>query len=205
MFDMAWIKTKSYKESEGKLRKLYDRIKGPNDNVDNIMLVHSLRPNTLEGHMVLYKNVLHHASNTNPKWFLELIGVWVSILNNCDYCILHHFEGLKRLLNNDAHAENLKSFLLNKDLRNIPLAEKHIFALEYSQKLTEEPRVLEKSYIEGLRVKGFSDGEILEINQVVSYFNYANRTVLGLGCNTRGDILGLSPGNSSDPNDWSHK
>ena len=43
---MAWIKTKSYTESEGKLRKLYDRIKGPNDNVDNIMLVHSLRPKT---------------------------------------------------------------------------------------------------------------------------------------------------------------
>ena len=52
---------------------------------------------------------------------------------------------------------------------------------------------------------GFSDGEVLEINQVVSYFNYANRTVLGLGCDTTGDILGLSPGNSSDPNDWSHK
>ena len=50
---------------------------------------------------MVYKK-LHHASNTNPKWF-GINSVWVSILNNCDYCILHSFEGLKRLLNNDAH------------------------------------------------------------------------------------------------------
>jgi len=55
-----------------------------------------------------------------------------------------------------------------------------------------------------LRSAGFSDGEVLEINQVTAYFNYANRTVLGLGCSTSGDILGLSPNNSDDPDDWSH-
>ena len=50
-----------------------------------------------------------------------------------------------------------------------------------------------------------SDGEILEINQVVSYFNYANRTVLGLGVSTKGDIIGLSPNNSDDENHWNHQ
>ena len=58
--------------------------------------------------------------------------------------------------------------------------------------------------IEALRTSGFDDGEILEINQVVAYFNYANRTVLGLGCSTDGDIVGLSPDNSDNPDDWSH-
>ena len=55
-----------------------------------------------------------------------------------------------------------------------------------------------------LRDLGYTDGEILEINQVTAYFSYANRTVLGLGCSTDGDIIGLSPGNSQDPNDWGH-
>jgi len=45
----------------------------------------------------------------------------------------------------------------------------------------------------------------LEINQVTAYFCYANRTVLGLGVNTEGDIIGLSPNNSDDPEDWGHK
>ena len=30
------------------------------------------------------------------------------------------------------------------------------------------------------------------------------RTVLGLGCSTAGDVIGLSPGNSDDPDDWNH-
>ena len=51
-----------------------------------------------------------------------------------------------------------------------------------------------------LRENGLNDGEILEINQVVSYFAYVNRTVLGLGVTTAGDQLGLSPGEA----DWRH-
>jgi alkylhydroperoxidase family enzyme len=64
---------------------------------------------------------------------------------------------------------------------------------------------LKKDSIELLREKGFSDGEILEINQVASYFNYVNRTVVGLGVDTQGDIIGLSPNNSDDPNNWTHE
>ncbi|MEL6676889.1 MAG: alkylhydroperoxidase, partial [Bacteroidota bacterium] len=48
-------------------------------------------------------------------------------------------------------------------------------------------------------------GEILEINQVVSYFHYANRTVLGLGVNTQGEILGLSPSDDDNHENWSHQ
>ena len=59
--------------------------------------------------------------------------------------------------------------------------------------------------INTIREAGFDDGQILEINQVVAYFAYANRTVLGLGVDTDGDILGLSPNNSGNPDDWSHK
>ncbi len=41
---MTWITTIPYKEATGALKRLYERIKGPDDNVDNIMLAHSLRP-----------------------------------------------------------------------------------------------------------------------------------------------------------------
>ena len=59
--------------------------------------------------------------------------------------------------------------------------------------------------IDELLKEGFSEGEVLEINQVTAYFNYVNRTVLGLGVNTEDDILGLSPNNSSDENNWNHQ
>ena len=93
---MAWISIINYDKAEGKLKRLYDKIKGPKNYIDNIMLVHSLRPNTLEGHMALYKNALHHQNNKLPKWLLEALGTYVSLLNKCAYCVNHHFSGMTR-------------------------------------------------------------------------------------------------------------
>ena len=201
---MAWIKTIPYSESSGRLRNLYDRVKGPNDNVDNIMMAHSLRPHTMEGHMAIYKYVLHHKNNTIPKWFLETLGVWVSHLNNCSYCLDHHFAGLKRLLADDQRSQSIKTAIEENNISIAPLDEKQKLAMSYAKILNDSPSSLSRRNITDLRNAGFEDGEILEINQVCAYFSYANRTVLGLGCSTAGDIIGLSPNNSEDPDDWSH-
>ena len=201
---MSWIKVVSYQESQGKLRKLYDKVTGPNHNVDNIMLVHGLRPHTMTGHMSLYKNVLHHSNNTLPKWYLETLGIFVSILNKCDYCIEHHFTGLKRLLNDDKRADEIKKSLQNRMFLNV-FNDKFVKGLIYAQKLTVKPIAMIKEDVEALKSAELTDGEILEINQVVSYFNYANRTVLGLGVSTKGDILGLSPSDSDNETNWNHQ
>jgi uncharacterized peroxidase-related enzyme len=199
----SWIKFVPYNEAEGKLKTLYDRIKGPNDNVDNIMLVHSLRPHTLEGHMVLYKNVLHHTSNSLPKWLLETVGVYVSLLNNCTYCVEHHFNGLKRLLNDNPHSQKMRQALEQNNFEPVFDAREQAI-LRYAQALTIQPSSVKEELVLDLRAVGLSDAEILEVNQVTAYFAYANRTVLGLGVTTDGDILGLSP-NSSDGDDWKHQ
>lgn len=201
---MTWIATISYDEAEGALRKLYDRIKGPDDNVDNIMLAHSLRPHSMEGHMALYKYVLHHPRNRLPKSYLETIGVYVSLLNDCRYCIDHHYAGLLRLLDDDERGKTIRAALDANDPAAV-FDGRELAGLRYVEKLTTDATSLTSDDIETLRNAGFDDGEILEINQVTAYFAYANRTVLGLGINTDGDIIGLSPSDSSDPDDWSHR
>lgn len=200
---MSWIKIINYENAESRLKKIYDRIKGPNNTVDNILLIHSLRPHTLIGHMTLYKNVLHNSNNTLPKWYLEAIGVYVSYLNKCDYCFDHHYAGFKKLYDNDAASEKFKQAVINDNLEGI-FKDKYLAGCQYAKDLTLHHNELKKEHIELLRNKGFTDGEILEINQVASYFNYVNRTVVGLGVDTKGDIIGLSPNNSDDPNNWSH-
>ena len=201
---MSWIDTIAYEKADAKLKALYDRVKGPNNNVDNIMMMHSLRPHSMEGHMAIYKYVLHHRDNTIDKWFLETLGVWVSTLNKCNYCVEHHFTGLKRLLNNDEKATQIRSAIETNNIENAPLENRQKTAMEYARKLTNNPGSIREESIEKLRADGFTDGEILEINQVCAYFSYANRTVLGLGCSTKGDVLGLSPNKNDDPNDWGH-
>ncbi len=200
---MTWINTISYEDSEGDLRKLYDRIKGPNNNVDNIMLAHSLRPHSLQGHMTLYKYVLHHPRNALPKAYLEAIGVYVSSLNNCDYCVEHHFAGMARLLGDTERADVIRQALQNRRPEDAFDAGE-LAGLNFASKLTLTADQVTAADIEALRQAGLDDGQILEINQVTAYFSYANRTVLGLGINTKEDIIGLSPGDSSDPDNWSH-
>lgn len=201
---MPWIDTVSYEDANGKLKMLYDRVKGHDDNVDNIMMMHSLRPHSMEGHMALYKYVLHHTGNTVPKWFLETLGVWVSSLNRCDYCVQHHFAGLKRLLADDVKSEGIRSAIDRRDIASAPLDDKQKLAMTYAEQLTLNPGGMTEDIVIQLRDAGFTDGEILEINQVSAYFSYANRTVLGLGCSTDGDVLGLSPNKSDDPDNWNH-
>ncbi|HMB90705.1 MAG TPA: peroxidase-related enzyme [Rhodothermales bacterium] len=201
---MSWIKTQSYDESDGTLRKLYDRVKGPDEDIDNILQVHSLRPHTLAGHMALYKNVLHHSSNTLPKWLLETIGVYVSLLNKCSYCVEHHFEGLRALLDDDARATAIRKALETNTLTEVFDAREQA-VLGYAWILTRVPAEMTPHHLGELRMVGLTDGEILEVNQVTGYFAYANRTVLGLGVITEGDILGRSPSNSDNPDDWQHR
>lgn len=200
---MSWIHTITYEAAESRLKKMYDRIKGPSNTIDNVLLIHSLRPHTLVGHMTLYKNVLHNSNNTLPKWYLEAIGVYVSSLNNCEYCFEHHYAGFKRLYANEVASEKFRTAVITDSLADF-FEGRYLAGCQHAKELTLNLHTIKKEDIDDLRKAGFTDGEILEINQVTSYFNYVNRTVVGLGVDTKGDVIGLSPTNSDDPNDWNH-
>jgi len=53
--------------------------------------------------------------------------------------------------------------------------------LKYAVKLTRTPGAVEPSDVEALRSHGFDDRGILDICQVVSYYNYVNRLADGVG------------------------
>ena len=53
--------------------------------------------------------------------------------------------------------------------------------LDYAVKLTRDPGGMTPGDTEALRGVGFDDRAILDICQVVSYYNYVNRLADGLG------------------------
>ncbi len=53
--------------------------------------------------------------------------------------------------------------------------------LDYAVKLTREPWAVREADVIALRDSGFSDRDILDINQVTAYFAYVNRVADGLG------------------------
>lgn len=201
---MAFIEVITPQQAEAKLAKLYQMIQAPDGQVDNVLQVHSLRPHTLQGHMAIYKAVLHHSGNQLPEWYLEAIGVLVSSLNKCSYCAGHHTAGLQRLLNQESLDPKPYLSALQLDAPAEPFTPAQQAGLAYARKLTQSPGRIVSADIDAMRGAGLDDGEILEINQVAAYFAYANRTVSGLGVNTDNEVIGQSPTTGDDDSGWSH-
>lgn len=194
----AWIRMIAAAEAEGYLRELYERVKGPQGQIDNVMKAHSLRPHTMEGHLALYKSVMHHKGNALPVWFLECMAVYTGLVNRCDYSVAHHFAGLVRQLGGDKARGGAIYRALAAGRPEEAFAGKELALLRYVRKLTAEPQRMARADVDALRAEGADDGEILEANQVCAYFNYSNRLLNGLGVTTEGDTLGLSPPESAD-------
>lgn len=185
----AWIRMVPVEEAEGTLKAMYDRVKTPHGTVDNVMKAHSLRPHTMEGHVVLYRSVLHNPDNTLPFWFLEVVASYVSIINNCAYSLTHHFANARRLIRNRARSDAIRA-ALDAGAPERAFAGKELALLRYAGKLTAAVARMERADVDSLRAAGCDDGEILEVNQVCAYFNYSNRLLNGLGVTTEGDVIG---------------
>lgn len=186
----AWITMIPEDEATGILKELYEEAMTPHGTVDNVMKVHSLRPHTMHGHVTLYRSVLHHADITMPLWFLEVVASYVSIINDCDYSLTHHFMNARRLLDDEARSDKILQSLKARSPQS-QFNDKQLALLEYAAKLTSDVSEMEISDIKKLRQHNCTDGEILEVNQVVAYFNYSNRLLNGLGVTTEGDSIGF--------------
>jgi alkylhydroperoxidase family enzyme len=81
---MAWIKVISEAEAEGDLAEQYSQLIEPWGGVDNILKIHSLNPESLRAHVLLYKTVMYGKSPI-PRPQREMIAVVVSAANRCTY------------------------------------------------------------------------------------------------------------------------
>ena len=189
----AWIRMISDDEADDHLRALLDQARTPHGTVDTVMRVHSLRPATMEGHVTLYRSVLHSGDNELPLWFLEIVASYTSILNDCTYSLTHHFMNVRNLLNDQPRSDRILD-TLKADRPEDEFEGKELALLRYAAKLTTNVGNMVKSDFEVLKIAGCDDGEILEVNQVCAYFNYSNRLLNGLGATTEGDVVGYYKG-----------
>lgn len=185
----AWIRMIPPDEATGTLKDMYALALTPSGTVDNVMRAHSLRPHSMQGHLVLYRSVLHNPDNTLPFWFLEVVASYVSMTNRCDYSLTHHFANARRLIADPPRSQAVWDALAAAEPQRA-FEGKELALLRYARKLTADVAGMEKSDIEALRSAGCDDGEILEVNQVCAYFNYSNRLLNGLGVTTEGDVVG---------------
>ncbi len=176
-------------DATGAVKEMYDKARSPHGTVDNVMRCQSLRPHTIAGHMAIYKSVLHNPDNKLPFWFLEVVASYTSIINQCDYSLTHHFMNARRLIKDKQKSDDIFAALKDHAPERC-FAGKMLALLNYAKKLTTSVAKMDAADMEPLRAAGCDDGEILEVNQVVAYFNYSNRVLNGLGVTTEGDVIG---------------
>jgi len=185
----AWIKMISDDEATPHLKKVLKTAQTPHGTVDNVMRVHSLRPSTMEGHLTLYRAVLHDKNNSIPTWFQETISSYVSILNDCQYSLANHWANASHLIGDQKRSSEIKEALETRSIEKA-FSGAELALLKYAEKLTTTPNLMNQSDVANLKKAGIPDEEILEANQIICYFNYVNRTINGLGVTTKGDTVG---------------
>ena len=172
---MAWINQIDEEKAEGKLKMVYSDLISQRGKIANVMKIHSLDPDTMKNHLDMYLSIMFSESSVSREE-RELIAVVVSALNNCSYCINHHAEALNTYWKDDA-----KVNMLIHDYKSIDFPIRTLAILNYAEKLTVTPGLVNEFDVQNLRIHDITDEDILNINLVVSYFNFVNRIANGLG------------------------
>ena len=81
---VAWIEVIPEEEAEGDLAGQYRQLIEPWGGVDNILKIHSLSPDSLRAHVLLYKTLMYGKSPLKRPQ-REMIAVVASAANRCHY------------------------------------------------------------------------------------------------------------------------
>ena len=134
----AWIAMIEDKDADGDLIEAFNLSRTPHGTVDNVLRIHSLRPNTMRGHITLYRAALHDEANVLPVWLQETIGSYVSILNDCSYSYKNHWSNAKHLIGDDTRADKIEESLQRRSPKDV-FDGAELALLEYTEKLTLTP------------------------------------------------------------------
>jgi len=171
-----WIETVPWQSADGTLEAAYrwqaERLGEPAE----FTMLGSLYPELVMERLRLYKVVEATPSALTP--FERLIAAYVtSTLNHTPHCS----SGLvHKLVDVEAPADVLDQ------VRSSPLSiasgdERLDAVVVYAAKLTVSPGSIDQDDIDRLRRAGLQDLDVLDLNNIVAYYNYINRVANGLG------------------------
>lgn len=166
-------------DASGSLKEIYNGLQKSRGKLAMVHKIQSLNPESITAHMDLYMTIMFGKSPLKRAQ-REMIAVVVSAANKCNYCLLHHSEALNHYWKNEERVKKLQD-----DYSSVNLADVDRRLCELAENLTKKPHSLdEQRDIQPLKDLGLSDRAVLDATLVISYFNFVNRMVLGLGVKT---------------------
>lgn len=178
---MPFIKVIEHSEAEGDLKTIYDDLVAKRGKLAEVHKIQSLNPDSIVKHMDLYMTIMFSKSPLSRAQ-REMIAVVVSVANNCEYCQTHHAQALNHYWKDETKIAQLK-----RDFSKLGLSGIDNNLCELAWQLTRLPSLPTEVLINKLKSLGLEDRGILDANLVISYFNFVNRMVLGLGVHLETD------------------
>jgi uncharacterized peroxidase-related enzyme len=176
---VVWIRTIPWDESEGALRAAYDWQASRLGEPAEFTMLGSLYPEVVEERLRLYRVVEGCPSELTVEERV-LAAFVTSMLNGTAHCasgLRHRLAALGWPPVQVAAIEDDPTAVRTGSARLDAVA-------AYAAKLTTEPTAMRVDDIDALRSIGLGDLEVLDLNNVVAYYNYINRVANGLGLTT---------------------
>jgi len=172
----VWVEVVAPQDASGVLGEAYDwqaqRLGAPTEFTQ----LGSLYPELVLERLRLYKVVDECPSGLKP-WERHLAALTVSVLNETPHCS----SGLRHKLRSAGVSEQVVARVSGSPL-DAATGEARIDAiLRYTVRLTTRPGDVTEGDLEALRSAGLSDLDIVDLNNLVAYYNYVNRVANGLG------------------------
>ena len=172
---MPFIKTISVDQADEPLKIVYENLIKTRGKIAEIHKIQSLNPEALVAHVELYMTIMFGNSPLR-RYQREMIGVVTSAANRCEYCINQNEQALLAYWNDEEETGKL-----TKNRSELDLSKTDRLLCDLAEKLTLNRNQSYSDDIIKLQSAGLEDRAILDAVQVIAYFNFVNRMVLGLG------------------------
>ena len=138
-----------------------------------LCLVHA--PEVLRQRSKLFNTVMYGPRGL-PRAERELAAVAESRINGCPYCASVHSRLFAQLTKEPEVMQRIFKEGVGTQLEGRRRA-----IVDYAAALTASPPAATKAHVDALRKAGLTEGEILDVTQVVAMFAWANRLMQTLG------------------------
>jgi|SRR5579883_2476341 len=87
-----------------------------------------------------------------------------------------HEKDLRSVVESDEQRQTVQD-----DYRSAGLSPREVGLLDFAVKLTKQPSAVRREDLDALRVHAFTDEQLVDAVHCISYFNFINRVLDGLG------------------------
>jgi uncharacterized peroxidase-related enzyme len=171
-----WVATVAWEDAEGVLKEAYDwqaeRLGEPTE----FTMLGSLYPDIVMERLRLYRTVEACPSSlTEPE--RQMAAYAASLINGTTHCA----SGLRVKLRTLRVAGDVIAAIEAGPSAPATGDDRLDAILKYAGRLTDDPASVDERLVEALRAVGLCDLDIVDLNNIVAYYNYINRVANGLG------------------------